>query len=547
VQSPNRTYIAEVDELRGIAALLVLFYHSVHQGYASIGGQGWLTTSFPPVALLYEGHTGVSLFMVLSGFILAKGTFDKPLNYRRFIINRMLRIFPMMVFVNVFAMYANKSYTLEGAVAPFLFLYNTPIRLNDLTQLSATTWAVSVEFQFYLIAPFLFLFVGRRGLLGYVLPALALILAVRLIVFYPSWDTPSELVRITHYTIVGRLGQFLIGIALAYVIDRLREPKGANAWVLLTGSMAVMIAIAHTLNSGGGFPVWKPWRILEPELEGAAWAGVIAGYAYVRPLRWRPVQRAMVTAGILSFSIYILHWPVLFIFWGLYKEYAVGVLGGISGIMMLTTFVLLPPILALSALSYSCIEKPFLEMRKRYLPGGEPEPTTVLVAPKHRDSPLVLGTIVGAAALVAWLLWTGAQPWLNSRRTNDVCTRTTERSIALTPPFARYGAFGYTIAIPGTEDVSDSLQDNKKSTAVLCEDEKQIGIAHTLHADIDKQGGGRYSHWGGALYFSTPDNSDPNTNGRPYRLLIPSEEQDGSNSHGVEASPAASATSSWLR
>jgi peptidoglycan/LPS O-acetylase OafA/YrhL len=178
VQSPNRRYIVEVDELRGIAALLVFFYHSVHQGHAAIGGQGWLFASFPLTALLYEGHTGVSLFMVLSGFILAKGTFNKPLDYKRFLINRVLRIFPLMVFVNVFAIYASKNYTLEGVLAPFLFLYNTPFRINDLTQLSATTWAVSVEFQFYLVAPFLFMFVARRGLLGYVLPAAALILAV---------------------------------------------------------------------------------------------------------------------------------------------------------------------------------------------------------------------------------------------------------------------------------------------------------------------------------------------------------------------------------
>jgi hypothetical protein len=48
-----------------------------------------------------------------------------------------------------------------------------------------------------------------------------------------------------------------------------------------------------------------------------------------------------------------------------------------------------------------------------------------------------------------------------------------------------------------------------------------IGVAHTAHAEIAQLGRGRYSHWSGTLYFSSLDNSDPNTNGRTYALLYP--------------------------
>ncbi|MFH1345627.1 MAG: pectate lyase, partial [Pseudomonadota bacterium] len=50
------------------------------------------------------------------------------------------------------------------------------------------------------------------------------------------------------------------------------------------------------------------------------------------------------------------------------------------------------------------------------------------------------------------------------------------------------------------------------SSLVLCEDNLQLGPAHSLHADIAKLGRGRYSHWGKNIVFSTSDNSDPNTN-----------------------------------
>ena len=50
----------------------------------------------------------------------------------------------------------------------------------------------------------------------------------------------------------------------------------------------------------------------------------------------------------------------------------------------------------------------------------------------------------------------------------------------------------------------------------LYEDGVSLGPAHCLHADIRAEGGGRFSHWGASIYFSTSDNSDPRTNGRRY-------------------------------
>lgn len=55
-----------------------------------------------------------------------------------------------------------------------------------------------------------------------------------------------------------------------------------------------------------------------------------------------------------------------------------------------------------------------------------------------------------------------------------------------------------------------------RSRLVVCEDGRPLGPAHSSHNDIRTLGGGRYSHWSGWLYFSTPDNSDPRSNGRAY-------------------------------
>ncbi|MBI9034847.1 MAG: hypothetical protein JEZ03_10295 [Bacteroidales bacterium] len=59
------------------------------------------------------------------------------------------------------------------------------------------------------------------------------------------------------------------------------------------------------------------------------------------------------------------------------------------------------------------------------------------------------------------------------------------------------------------------------SPAILYEDNKILGPANTLHADINSIGEGRFSFWKGILYFSSSDNSNPRINNRQYILKIP--------------------------
>lgn len=56
------------------------------------------------------------------------------------------------------------------------------------------------------------------------------------------------------------------------------------------------------------------------------------------------------------------------------------------------------------------------------------------------------------------------------------------------------------------------------SRLVLLEDGKPLPLPHAPHEEIRRFGGGRYSHWGPQIYFSTPDNTDPRYNGRCYTV-----------------------------
>ena len=74
--------------------------------------------------------------------------------------------------------------------------------------------------------------------------------------------------------------------------------------------------------------------------------------------------------------------------------------------------------------------------------------------------------------------------------------------------------FCWLAPLPGSL-ISDA---DGRSRLVLFEDSKALPVPHAPHEEIRRLGGGRYSHWGAQIYFSTPDNTDPRSNGRRYTV-----------------------------
>ena len=66
----------------------------------------------------------------------------------------------------------------------------------------------------------------------------------------------------------------------------------------------------------------------------------------------------------------------------------------------------------------------------------------------------------------------------------------------------------------------DTSEEPLKSKLVFFEDGEPLRRAHERHSTISGTGRGAYSHWERDIYFSTSDNSDPNSNGRTYSYVI---------------------------
>src|SRR5262245_60933990 len=120
-------YLPEIESLRGVAIALVVWFHA--DGFVRYPGATIDEPVSPLLAFLRAGHTGVDLFFVLSGFLLALPFLDEalggtPVSVRRYFSRRALRILPLyyLAVVASTVLVATRAADLLVAVPYLLFL-----------------------------------------------------------------------------------------------------------------------------------------------------------------------------------------------------------------------------------------------------------------------------------------------------------------------------------------------------------------------------------------------------------------------------------------
>ena len=94
-------------------------------------------------------------------------------------------------------------------------------------------------------------------------------------------------------------------------------------------------------------------------------------------------------------------------------------------------------------------------------------------------------------------------------------------NLILMPPFRSEGVACWIARLPTHfHALTDSNEEPHRSRLQLFENGRELGPAHAVHDTIRRRGGGSYSFWVDILYFSTSDNTDPNTNGRSYSAAL---------------------------
>jgi peptidoglycan/LPS O-acetylase OafA/YrhL len=362
--SVNRKYLPEVDHLRFYAAFLVLVYHGQQIIGARLGASGWWQTTNPFAALISEGHTGVGMFIVLSGFILTVGCVGNSIDYRKFIVARALRIYPLYVVFVFVGAYSNPTASRGmGAFLQSLSPFTTLPGAMDISQFTVMAWAVGVEVLCYLVFPFLILFSNKIGTRFLVQVILAMCVFRAFAVSEGS--QPHD---VTYNTIVGRLDEFCLGMIAAriYVLRGLNQGI-SRVWIL--PAIAIVLGGILAYHLVGGHTSGAKWKVLWPVCEGTMWAVFILAYVSASPVLPSLVSQTAARLGEISYSAYLGHLMVINAV--MQHGWMIQLTGNPRYDALLTTVVIVGPILVLiSTLTFETFERPFLTLRPRYVRGA---------------------------------------------------------------------------------------------------------------------------------------------------------------------------------
>ncbi|MBU1694967.1 MAG: acyltransferase [Verrucomicrobia bacterium] len=304
-------HVPELDGIRGLAILMVLFWHYYcGQLPRALATSGWTGVLIRAASSFWSG---VDLFFVLSGFLIGGILIDNRdvLNlYKVFYIRRACRILPVCVLT--LAAFFTLRPVLDPDRTTWLFRHAMPdwsyltftqnivmgIRNSFGAHFLGITWSLAIEEQFYLFLPFLLFVLGYRRMVLILAPLV--IGAIMLRLLFPGFGA--------FVNMPFRMDALILGVILAVavrhppVVRLLRENRvrlrivvgilGA-AWILVTATQPALGAF-----KGSFYAAVYAGLILLVVLE--------TGQGWCAPLRSRPLR----FCGTISYGLYMYHQAV---------------------------------------------------------------------------------------------------------------------------------------------------------------------------------------------------------------------------------------------
>lgn len=297
-----QSYRPDIDGLRTMAVLPVVFYHAGLPGFSG-------------------GYVGVDIFFVISGFLITSIIYGELSEGRfsilRFYERRARRILPAL-FVVILASMIVGWFTLipadydemgQSILSALLFVSNIWFWQTSGGYFQGGTdylpmlhtWSLAVEEQFYILFPLLLMALQRfaRRLL---LPAAVLLVVMSFLL--AAWATPRML-SASFYLLPTRIWELGFGSLLAMGLLPTAAPKALREGAGVLGLMCILLPV-FLYDSRTSFP---GLAALPPVLGATLliWAGTPGPTATSRLLSLRP----MVWIGLISYSLYLWHWPIM--------------------------------------------------------------------------------------------------------------------------------------------------------------------------------------------------------------------------------------------
>jgi peptidoglycan/LPS O-acetylase OafA/YrhL len=310
IASSHHNYRADIDGLRAIAVLSVLGFHA-------------FPTVFP------SGFIGVDIFFVISGFLISsiilKGLIEGSFSFPDFYSRRIKRIFPALLLVLSFSfviawfvLLPNELKELGKHIAAGAGFGSNFVLLSESGYFDSLSdakpllhlWSLGIEEQFYFVWPFLLYLTWKLK------KNFLLVISAFLLISFALNVGRIHLHAISvFYSPQSRFWELLIGAALAALMlkkssfsswlnSQIHARQVAKNALSLCG--AVLLAVGYfLLTKDKRFPGW--WALL-PTL-GAALMIAAGSRSWLN--RVLLSNRFLVWIGLISFPLYLWHWPLL--------------------------------------------------------------------------------------------------------------------------------------------------------------------------------------------------------------------------------------------
>jgi peptidoglycan/LPS O-acetylase OafA/YrhL len=299
-------YRRELDGVRAIAALMVMFFHffqitTVHDSFTTLS------------KLAGFGQTGVSLFFVLSGFLITRiliFTKDTPRFFYNFYVRRALRIFPLyylflaIYFCLIPLIYKTPFPPLNLQIYYWIYLQDFAMTFNWKQAGPAHFWSLAIEEHFYLFWPLLVYYLSNKRIAIAIATIIAVAFLVRVLLVKNNYEV--------YYFTFCRMDELAIGALLALLeVKNKLIGKNATRFLLLFIIIIIPTLIIWIYFTGSGNPVLQVVKFTLIAFSYFSIIGFVISIKETHLIKKFLQINPLLFSGKISYGLYVFH-PVCF-------------------------------------------------------------------------------------------------------------------------------------------------------------------------------------------------------------------------------------------
>lgn len=356
-KTSSNLFIKEIDGMRFIAIMMVMFFHLNTSMYDALGigikDKNIVELPFFIAWVFVRLDLGVKFFFTISGFILALQFFKRPgqIELRKYYLRRLKRLEPPYIISLLIFLVIHIGFIGEEVfdfILRFIagcFYLHVPI-WGYPNPINPVSWSLETEAQFYLLIPLLFKVINRLSRHAKLI-FLAFLFMVGLLSRYVI-----AIYDIGHFSnsVLAHMSHFVVGIVLAWMFTSKRSLFSYKSYFF-----DALFCFALILM----FLLYKPQHLML-NLLGFNFAVFVTVYSIFNSklINWILTRKVIYILGGMCYSIYLIHYAFYHLLVPVFLSIFASQNMSVNLIYLSVTVI--PITIIISGLYYVLLERPFM-------------------------------------------------------------------------------------------------------------------------------------------------------------------------------------------